>query len=488
MSVSSPASDPQSAPPRWARFLDLLFLLLILVAAIVAGWGGFRERVNGVRVALTSPWRILAAAAVLTALRHVIVPRPAIVQDIPRRIRAAWHTPASSIARLAFVGTRPAILLIGYFAVVTLGYSNGRPPLRFAENEFQNLQGKWDTAWYMSVVTDGYRYRTHDVNEQQNIVFFPALPVAIRVVGRFFGGSAPAFLWGGTVVVLIAFFWSLVYIYRLAREFIDDDESAQWAVWVTATYPFALFFSALYSESLFLLGAAGAIYHFRRREFVRAAIWGLLVGLTRPNGSFLSIVLGLMAIAPWLPRWVRGGVGGADDRLPTSSSLASVIPALLSAAAPGIGVLIYSAFIWNLTGDPLAWAEGHAAWGRQYNGLLPLAIKYYGYMAESGPYIFTKVLPFDTLNGLGALFVIFAAFPVWRRFGLPYAVFILINILPPLAAGGFFSTGRFSAVLFPAFLWFASVVPARHRPAWTGSFMAVQALNAALFYTWHEMF
>jgi hypothetical protein len=151
-------------------------------------------------------------------------------------------------------------------------------------------------------------------------------------------------------------------------------------------------------------------------------------------------------------------------------------------------VLIYSAFVWNLTGDPLAWAEGHAAWGRQYNGLLPLAIKYYGYMAESGPYIFTKVLPFDTLNGLGALFVIFAAFPVWRRFGLAYAVFILINILPPLAAGGFFSTGRFSAVLFPAFLWFASVVPARHRPAWTGSFMAVQALNAALFYTWHEMF
>ena len=30
--------------------------------------------------------------------------------------------------------------------------------------------------------------------------------------------------------------------------------------------------------------------------------------------------------------------------------------------------------------------------------------KYYGYMAESGPYVFTKVLPFDTLNGLGALF------------------------------------------------------------------------------------
>ena len=469
--------------------LDLLCLALIGVAAVVASWGGFRERFSGVRIALTSPYRLLAAAALLTIVRHVLVPRPAIVQDVPRRFRRAWRTPSAAIARLAFIGTRPAILLVGYFAVVTMGYSNnGRPPLRFVDNEFLNLQGKWDTAWYMSVVTDGYRYRTNDVNQQQNIVFFPALPVAIRIVGRFFGGSSPAFLWGGTVVVLAAFFWSLIYIYRLAREFIDDEDSARWAVWVTATYPFALYFSALYSESFFLLGSAGAIYHFRRRELVSAALWGLLVGLTRPNGCFLSIPLGLMAIAPWLPGWLKGGSGGADDRLPVTRRSIDAIPALLSAAAPGIGMLIYSAFIWNLTGDPLAWAEGHAAWGRQYNGLVPLAMKYYGYMAESGPYIFTKVLPFDTLNGLGALFVIFTAVPVWRRFGLPYAVFILINILPPLAAGGFISTGRVSAVLFPAFLWFASVVPPRHRPAWTGTFMAVQALNAAMFYTWHEMF
>ena len=161
-------------------------------------------------------------------------------------------TPASAIARLAFVGTRPAILFVGYFAVITLGYSNnGRPPLRFVDNEFLNLQGKWDTAWYMSVVTDGYRYRTHDVTEQQNIVFFPALPVAIRVVGRLFGGSSPAFLWGGTTVVLAAFFWSLIYIFRLARELIDDEDAARWAVWVTATYPFALYFSAFYTRVVF---------------------------------------------------------------------------------------------------------------------------------------------------------------------------------------------------------------------------------------------
>src|SRR5262245_52851405 len=459
MPVPFPRADPHPVPPRWARFLDLLCLLLIGVAAIVAGWGGFRERVIGVRVALTSPYRVLIAAAVVALVRHAIVPRPAIVQDLPRRVRAAWRTPASAIARLAFVGTRPAILLVGYFAVVTLGYSNnGRPPLRFAENEFLNLQGKWDTAWYMSVVTDGYRFKTHDLNEQQNIVFFPALPVAIRIVGRFFGGSSPAFLWGGTAVVLTAFFWSLIYIYRLAREFIDDDEAARWAVWVTATYPFALYFSALYAESFFMLGAAGAIYHFRRRELATAAIWGLLVGLTRPNGCFLSVPLALMAIGPWLPAWLMGGSRVDRERRDDSRSPGRLISGLAAAAVPGIAVLLYSAFIWRLTGRPFAWAEGHIAWGRDYNGLSILVEQRYEWLSQGGLYEYTANMAGDLLNVLPTLFVLASVWPVARRLGLVYAVFVLINTLPPLAAGGFLSAGRLSSVMFPSFVWLASVV------------------------------
>src|SRR5436309_215436 len=55
-------------------------------------------------------------------------------------------------------------------------------------------------------------------------------------------------------------------------------------------------------------------------------------------------------------------------------------------------------------------------------------------MAESGADMLTKVMPFDTLNGLGALFGIFAALPVWRGAGVAYAVFVLIDILPAVAA------------------------------------------------------
>ncbi len=164
------------------------------------------------------------------------------------------------------------------------------------------------------------------------------------------------------------------------------------------------------------------------------------------------------------------------------------MPALASAAAPGIGVLLYSAFIWKLTGDPLAWAEGHAAWGRQYSGLLPLAIKYYGYMAESGPYIFTVALPFDTLNGLGALFV--------HRRGVAGVAPLRAAVRgvhphqhPPAAGGRRLSLDR--TVLRRALSGLHLVRVGRARAASSRLdrlVHGVQALNAALFYTWHEMF
>jgi hypothetical protein len=36
--------------------------------------------------------------------------------------------------------------------------------------------------------------------------------------------------------------------------------------------------------------------------------------------------------------------------------------------------------------------------------------------------------------------------------------------------------------------WLASVIPPTQRGAWIASFAALQALNAALFYTWRPLY
>lgn len=443
--------------------------------------GGFRVRIAGWRVALTSPVRLLLWAAAVAVVRHFAAPAIPIYRDLPQRLGTWWRTPGVASAAAVTVGIRPAILFVGYLAVMLFGYAGGTPPLRLSDNELLNLSARWDANWYLGIVTEGYSYRPEEPDLQQNIVFFPAYPMVVRGAGRLLGGTLVGYSIAGVLISWGAFFGALIYLYTLARETLDDDH-AVYAQWLVAAYPFALFYGALYTEGLFLLGVTGAFYHFTKGQFVRASIWGLVVGLTRPPGCLVSVPLALIAVSPWLPRSLAGDTNW-PRRTPRSTA-----KALLAAAMPGIGMLLYSAYIWRLTGNPLAWAAGHIAWGRKYQGLAALVSDRYDFISRAGILGYVDTLPLDLLNGLGVVFVLGAAWPVARRLGLAYAAFILISILPPLAVGGLMSAGRFSSVLFPAFIWLAGVVPTPHRAGWIATFAAIQALNAALFYTWRPLY
>jgi hypothetical protein len=460
-------SDPPPVP-RWVRALDVLCLLLGATAAIVAVSGGFRAHIGGWRIAVTSPLPLLVWCIVIGAARHVAAPRQPLYREVPRRLAAWSRLPAIRCATTAVVGTRPAVLFVGYLAVFMFGYADGRAPLRHFNNELLNLPVRWDAGWYLQIVTDGYRFSPDEPTLQQNVVFFPAYPMLVRFAGRLLGGSMVGYVAAGMTVSLAAFFGALIYLYAFARDAFGED-TARYSLWLLAAYPFALFFGALYTESLFLLGTLGAFYHFSRQQFGRAALWGLLVGLTRLNGSLLVIPLGVLAIA--MARRGRPGM-----------------KAFATAAAPAGGLAIYALFIWRLTGEPLAFASGQVAWGRRYQGLGALVSQQYSVLAHGGLSAYVGTPGYDVLNALGALFALATVWPVARRLGLAYALFMLINIVLPLASGGLLSAGRFSAVLFPAFIWLADAVPANHRAGWLASFAAVQAFNAALFYTWRPLF
>ena len=72
------------------RAVDLLCLGLVILAVIVALTGGFRLRAAGVRIAVTSPYRMLLWAIAIGFLRHVAAPAIPIYRDLPRRF-AEWR-------------------------------------------------------------------------------------------------------------------------------------------------------------------------------------------------------------------------------------------------------------------------------------------------------------------------------------------------------------------------------------------------------------
>ena len=472
--------------PAWARAADLLAIGLVIVGVTVSATGGFRLRVGEWRFALTSLGRPLLLAVLVAAARHLLVRDQPIYAHAVQQARRWAGSPSLRAAAAVLAGSRPAIFFAGLLAVVMFGYPPGAPPWRDYDNELMNLPLRWDAGWYLQIAENGYSYiREAGAGAQQNIVFFPAYPMVTRLVALLLGNQKTAYVAAGTIVSLTAFLFALAYLHAFARDEIGE-ERAPAALWLLAAYPFALFFGAIYTESLYLLAAVGAFHHLRRREFVRAGLWGLIIGLTRPNGGLLSVPLALMALSPWLPRAVAGG--RTMIRRPRAGSLRHIAPALGAAAMCAIGTLVYSAFVWRLTGNPFAWASGHAAWGRHYTSLPHLVATRYDFIGHAGLYEYIAQSPYDMLNVLGAGFAIAAVWPVWRRFGIAFAVFILVNILPPLTTGGFLSAGRLSSVLFPAFVWLAAAVPAQQRTPWIVSFAMLQAMCAALFYTWRPLF
>jgi hypothetical protein len=78
--------------------------------------------------------------------------------------------------------------------------------------------------------------------------------------------------------------------------------------------------------------------------------------------------------------------------------------------------------------------------------------------------------------------------PVYRLLGAPYAAWIVLSVVPPLAMGGLLSMGRISAVVFPVFLWLGAAIPAHQRTTWLTGFAMLQALCAIAFFTWRPLY
>src|SRR5947209_3993534 len=99
---------------------------------------------------------------------------------------------------------------------------------------------------------------------------------------------------------------------------------------------------------------------------------------------------------------------------------------------------------------------------------------------------YTEVIVY--IGDIVAFFVAAAAIrPVARRLGIAYALWIAINIFPPVAAHLFISVGRFTAVLFPMFFWLALVVPRPRLARVAGTFAVCQAIFAVWFFLWRPV-
>jgi hypothetical protein len=469
--------------PVWVRLADGLAVLLLGVAAWIALSGGGRVMIAGLVVSFRSAALFLFLAGGVLAVRHVLVPRPSALARLVALDAAINARPALAAALRAFLATRPLVLAVGLFAVLTFGIApQAQDGLRVSNHPVVNLPARFDAGWYIGIALDGYSWEGN-IARQQSIAFFPALPLLSRPVGALYGAYADGLprsarmarlAWAGVTVALAAFLGGLYYFARLGEALVGRERAAD-ATLLLAAYPFALFYSAPYTEALFLLGATGAAWHFLRRQWIAAAAWGLVVGLSRPNGFLLSLPLAILAWQLW-----RTGVPGRRAR-------GAVAGAMAAATAPALGMLLFTGYLYSLTGLWFAWAQSHAAWGRSFAGLAPFSAAW-NQLSQQPLIQVIGNAPYESLNAIGLVFALALLWPTIRHLGAAWGLFVAVSLLMPLLAGGVLSLGRLTSTLFPLFLALAVVLPRPAVPACAAAFALLQGLAAALFFTWRDLY
>jgi hypothetical protein len=107
------------------------------------------------------------------------------------------------------------------------------------------------------------------------------------------------------------------------------------------------------------------------------------------------------------------------------------------------------------------------------------------------PYAFLageRLAPYDSLNGAAAFAALVAVPFVWVRLGAAYGLFMAANLWLPLSTGQVEGMGRYVAVMFPLFIWLASLGSRRAFTIVAVAFAMLYTLCLALFTNIHPLF
>ena len=288
-----------------------------------------------------------------------------------------------------------------------------------ANNTWLNPWTTYDSVYYLEIARVGYQYLTAP--------FFPLYPLLLR----FGGDSQTGLTIAGICISNLAFAAALYFLYRLTE--IDyGREAAAAAVWLLAFFPTTAFFSAVYTESTFLLLLLFCFYSARKQQWMLAGLAGALASLTRNPGALIFIALSLEYL-----------------RAQEYSYKKLELPHLFFVSLPLVSFLIVQTYLWKVLGTPMA----------------GIAMQENFYRTLSWPWEpvwrdmigFITYLDFDlvTFVNLASIFIAFSLVIRYRRQLRPaYALLlfglILMNLIyalsiPPQTTG----TIRYLSTAFP---------------------------------------
>lgn len=315
---------------------------------------------------------------------------------------------------------------------------------------------RWDCSWYTYIVEEGYdRAPRAGAAGQANYAFFPAFPVLGWTMHKALGIEArDALVLTSRALYVVA---ALVFYACLLKRV--GPKAALFGALLFLLSPYAIYGHAGYSEPLYFLLSTLSYWAVHERRWLAAGVIGALLSATRANGVLSAVVLATAGLR-------------SLHRLTAEPKEADKF--LLALALVPIGLAAFMLYLYDRTGDPLAFAHIQAAWSRRFSN--PVLTLYDGLVSVDRKLYFAWV----ALAGLWMTSYLAA-----RRY-FEESVGLLVNILVPLSAG-LAGMPRYVGWQFP-FLFGIVVLVESSRPARRTVLVLSGFLAALMAFAWGSRF
>ncbi len=359
---------------------------------------------------------------------------------------------------LPFLTSRAILILVGF---LSFGFrANNFYPIHqaveqawhFTPYRLLDMWARWDSGWYLNITFNGLQAG----EGYSNIAFFPLYPFLIRASNYFlfdFQGHRTTFTLVALIFSNLAFLGALLILRKILLRVGFSEVFARGTLWLLLIHPLSFFFSAIYTESIFLFLLLATVWFCLEKRWLLCAVTAALLMVSRPLAQLVVIPI---AISYLLQN--KGRIRWRD--------------VLSFALVP----LVLFGYIWTLyllSGDWLMIINSHNAWGHQ----------------PSTPWdVLTRIDPHNPITSYVNICILILTTVLLlltlRRYPLKeWSLFGLLLVIIPLFLGVSQSLGRYTLTSFTAMIALQGLLQYRPNLQRLVTY-AMLATQAILFASW----